>query len=197
MAHSELSPKARAILDAASELFYSQGIHAVGVDTIAAHAGVTKKTLYERFGSKAELAASYLSERDAQWRDFLEARLTAAEPDPEAQLRAVFQASASWSAERGQRGCAMINAHAEISDPEHPAYAVLIHQKLWMRDVFASIAEAAQVPEAEQLARGIFIAHEGALATSGMGVVFEAFDAAQEIAITALRAGRSAESAET
>ncbi|MEU2202507.1 helix-turn-helix domain-containing protein, partial [Isoptericola sp. NPDC019482] len=30
--------------DAASRLFYARGLHAVGVDTIAAEAGVTKKT---------------------------------------------------------------------------------------------------------------------------------------------------------
>ncbi len=30
----------------------------------------------------------------------------------------------------------MVNAHAEISDPSHPAYAVIIGQKRWMLDLF-------------------------------------------------------------
>src|SRR5690625_6777832 len=59
-----LTPAARAILDAAGDLFYDRGINAVGVDTVAAAAGTTKKTLYDQFGSKAALAVAYLSERD-------------------------------------------------------------------------------------------------------------------------------------
>ena len=43
--HADLTPKARAVLAAASELFYEHGIHAVGVDAVAARAGVTKKKL--------------------------------------------------------------------------------------------------------------------------------------------------------
>ncbi|WP_016700389.1 helix-turn-helix domain-containing protein, partial [Actinoalloteichus spitiensis] len=71
----EWTPGARAVLAAASELFYDQGIHAVGVDAIAARAGVTKKTLYDRFGSKERLVVEYLAQRDQRWRAFLTPRL--------------------------------------------------------------------------------------------------------------------------
>ncbi|MDQ4084268.1 MAG: TetR/AcrR family transcriptional regulator, partial [Actinomycetota bacterium] len=54
-----LTPGAQRILDVASELFYWRGIHAVGVDTIAAESGVTKRTLYDRFGSKDGLVVAY------------------------------------------------------------------------------------------------------------------------------------------
>ena len=192
MTPTQWSPKARAILDAASELFYAEGIHAVGVDTIAAHAGVTKKTLYDRFGSKAHLVAAYLDERDRAWRDVLSPRLAAAGTDPEARLRALFEASAEWSAERGPRGCAVINAHAEISDPEHPATAVMLRQKRWMRDRFADIARDAGARDPEALARGLFLAHEGALAASGMGVEAAAFPGGLELALAALRAALTA-----
>lgn len=50
-----LTPAAQRILDTASALFYARGINAVGVDTIAAESGVTKRTLYDRFGSKDQL----------------------------------------------------------------------------------------------------------------------------------------------
>lgn len=182
------SPKARAILDAASELFYEQGIHAVGVDAIAAHGAVTKKTLYDRFGSKAQLVAAYLDERDHQWRDVLAPHLEAAGPDPETRLRAIFHASALWSAERGHRGCAMINAHAEISDPDHPARAVIARQKAWMRELFADIARDAGARDPESRADGLMVAHEGALAATGMGVVPNAFTVAHEMCLAMLSA---------
>ncbi|HVI92222.1 MAG TPA: helix-turn-helix domain-containing protein, partial [Dongiaceae bacterium] len=44
----------------ARDLFYQQGIRAVGVDEIVTQAGVTKPSLYRSFASKDELAAAYL-----------------------------------------------------------------------------------------------------------------------------------------
>src|ERR1044072_3402306 len=86
-----LTPAARRVLDAAAELFYGQGINAVGVDLIARHAGVTKKTLYERFGSKEALVAAYLRERDERWRAWLTAEVDQfPRQDPAARVLATF-----------------------------------------------------------------------------------------------------------
>ena len=52
------------IISAASRLFYSEGIRAVGVDAVAEKAGVTKKTLYYHFKSKDDLITAYLAARD-------------------------------------------------------------------------------------------------------------------------------------
>ncbi|GAA3366506.1 hypothetical protein GCM10017744_073820 [Streptomyces antimycoticus] len=75
-----LTPAARRILDTAAELFYGQGINAVGVDLIAKRSGVTKKTLYDRFGSKEALVAAYLRERDERWRAWLTAEVEKSPP---------------------------------------------------------------------------------------------------------------------
>ena len=56
------------ILDAAAELFYRQGIRAVGVDMVVEHAGVAKASLYHHFRTKDELAAAVLRRRDERWR---------------------------------------------------------------------------------------------------------------------------------
>ena len=69
----------------------------MGVDTIAEAAGVTKKTLYDRFGSKEALVVSYLQHRDARWRDHVASELARVpEPGPERVL-AIFDAAISWS----------------------------------------------------------------------------------------------------
>src|SRR3979411_3412340 len=54
---------AERILAAADRLFYAQGIRAVGVDTVAAEAGVSKRTLYNHYPSKDDLIAAYLTAR--------------------------------------------------------------------------------------------------------------------------------------
>ena len=48
-------PARQRIFDAARELFYQQGIRAVGVDAIALQASATKMSLYRAFPGKDEL----------------------------------------------------------------------------------------------------------------------------------------------
>ncbi|RJQ80359.1 TetR/AcrR family transcriptional regulator [Pseudonocardiaceae bacterium YIM PH 21723] len=180
----EWTPKARAVLAAADALFYAHGIHAVGVDLIAERAGVTKKTLYGRFGSKERLVVEYLRARDHRWRAFLDPILAAAGEEPAERLRAVFDASARWAAEHSGKGCSMINAHAEISDPAHPAYEVIVGQKTWMLRLFTDIAAGTTDPSAT--ARGIMLLHEGALVSDGMHTFDEAYAHACAVAVRLL-----------
>ncbi|MFE5220898.1 TetR/AcrR family transcriptional regulator, partial [Streptomyces sp. NPDC056626] len=100
-----MTPGAHRVLEAAERLFYERGIHAVGVDLIAAEAGVTKKTLYDRFGSKEQLVVEYLAGRDERWRGLLAGRLEAAGEEPAARVLAVFDASRAWADRYGKRGC--------------------------------------------------------------------------------------------
>lgn len=185
-ATAPLTPKARAILDAAGDLFYARGIHAVGVDAIAAHAGVTKKTLYDRFGSKENLVLAYLRERDLAWESQLASRLAAAGPEPRARLAAVFDASAEWMGAHSPRGCSMINAHAEISDPEHPGYAIVTGQKRRMLALFVELARDAGAPDPERSGARALLAHEGALVAFGMGALPAAHAIARDLALEAL-----------
>ncbi len=175
-----MTPGARKALEAASRLFYERGIHAVGVDLIAAEAGVTKKTLYDRFGSKDQLVVEYLAARDEQWRTFLAERLEAAGPAPEARILAVFDASAQWAGEHGNRGCSMVNAHAEISDPHHPAYPVITGQKAWMLELFTELARGTAAGSPGTLGRTLMLLHEGALVAYGLNVFPQALSAARE-----------------
>src|SRR5579863_3244460 len=54
------------ILETADRLFYLQGIRAIGVDTIAAEIGISKRTLYNHFPSKDALISAYLERRFVQ-----------------------------------------------------------------------------------------------------------------------------------
>ncbi|MDA5145852.1 helix-turn-helix domain containing protein [Streptomyces sp. AD681] len=173
-----MTPGARRVLEAAERLFYAHGIHAVGVDLIAAEAGVTKKTLYDRFGSKEQIVVEYLAGRDERWRELLAGRLEAAGEGAAARVEAVFEASRVWSARYGAKGCSMINAHAEISDPAHPAHPVIVGQKRWMLDLFTGLAREIDAAGADRLARTLMLLHEGALVAHGVGVLPDPFDTA-------------------
>jgi AcrR family transcriptional regulator len=155
-----LTPGARRILDVASELFYAHGIHAVGVDTIAAESGVTKRTLYDRFGSKDELVAAYLRARDARWRARVEAAVEAAD-DPVGRVLAPFDVLGTWMVDAG-RGCAFVNAFAELDDPAHPGRAVIADEKRWLEELFAVELAGAGIPD-DGLSLHLLLLHEGAL----------------------------------
>jgi AcrR family transcriptional regulator len=169
------TPKARAVLDAASELFYERGIHAVGVDVIAARAGVTKKTLYDRFGSKDRLVVEYLRARDLAWRALVQERLDQVGPEPRDRVAAIFDVTASWARERGPKGCAMVNAHAEISDPAHPAYAVMADEKRWLLELFRGLAASAGAEDPVRTGGALMLLHEGAVVAAGMRAVDDAY----------------------
>jgi AcrR family transcriptional regulator len=158
-----LTPAGRRIVAAAEELFYDRGITAVGVDLIAEHSGVTKRTLYNRFGSKDHLVAAYLTGRDQRWRSLVRAAVDAADTPVEA-VTAPFEALRTWS-ETNTRGCAFINALAELPDPAHPAHRIAANQKLWLLNLFKELAATAGCSHPAALATQLLVLHEGALAT--------------------------------
>jgi AcrR family transcriptional regulator len=186
-----LTPGARKILDAAAGLFYGRGITAVGVDLIAREAGVTKKTLYDRFGSKETLVAAYLRERDQRWRYFLTERVagSGASGGYEKAL-ATFDVLDAWMRRENPRGCGFVNAAAELPDPSHPARKVIAEQKHWLREYLRELAVEAGAEDAGALADELLLLHEGATVLNGLAVVEDAVAAARAMAAAAMeRAG--------
>ncbi|MFI6610804.1 TetR/AcrR family transcriptional regulator [Streptomyces poriferorum] len=163
-----LTPAGRRIVAAADELFYSRGITAVGVDLIAEHSGVTKRTLYNQFGSKDHLVATYLAERDHRWRSLVQDSVDAAGTPAEA-VTAPFEALRTWT-ETNSRGCAFINALAELPDPSHPAHRIAANQKLWLLNLFQELAVTAGCSHPAALATQLLVLHEGAVATQPLSL---------------------------
>lgn len=176
-----LTPAARRILATASELFYHRGIGAVGVDLIAAESGVTKKTIYDRFGSKENLIVAYLRERDTRWRAVVE-RHVAAAAGPREAVVAVFDALEEWTRTAGERGCALINARAELATPEHPVRALAAEEKQWLLARFTALLEAAGAADPEGDAVELLLLHEGAIVMHDVGEVPSAITRAREAA---------------
>ncbi|PRA80407.1 TetR/AcrR family transcriptional regulator [Microbacterium sp. MYb66] len=187
-----LTPGAARVLDAASLLFYERGIHAVGVDTIAEAAGVTKKTLYDRFGSKEALVVSYLQHRDARWREHVAEHLSRVPEPGIARVLAVFDAAIAWSDENSPKGCSAINARAEIGDGHdgHPVFPEVARQKAWLLDLFAELCREADVPDPDLMSKALMLLYEGAIVTVGMETFAAPFAVARRLARTMLEQDR-------
>lgn len=178
----QLTPAAERILSTVSRMFYEEGIRAVGVDAIAEEADVSKITIYNNFGSKDELVAAYLRRRDERWRAVLE-RDTDRRADPIERLLAAFDAYGDYLFdEEGYRGCAFINAAAEIPEEDHPARAVIRDHKNGTWEHLSALAAAAGFESPEALAERLLILLEGAWVTAVVRRSAEPLNAAREVA---------------
>jgi AcrR family transcriptional regulator len=156
-----------ALLGATSELTYEGGITGTGVDAIAARAGVTKRTLYQHFGSKDRLVAEALSERSRRALLSLEvnARRRSEETGDPAIL-ALFDVIENALRTKTKAGCAFINASLEINRPGHPVHeAALAHLRAREGLVHQLLVEAG-VDDAD-LAKQVVLLVDGAYAVGG------------------------------
>ncbi len=149
------------ILDVARDLFYREGIRAIGVDEIVRRAGVTKPSLYRSFSSKDELAASYLRIYEQEfWARFDEA--VAAHPgDPRRQIVAFLSGVGERADIDGYRGCGMTNAAVEYPKGDHPARLVSENNKIELRHRLRAMAKDMGAADPDTLGDGLLLLIEG------------------------------------
>lgn len=158
------------LLAAAERCFYRNGITGSGVDAIAAEAGVSKRTLYDQFGSKDQLVAAYVQLREDRWRARLAELLQHAGTDPMEQVLAYLSAYATPPVDGVFRGCALINAAAELAAPEDPALRLVqasvdaVERGVEEILVDAGVARA----DATVAAAQVLVVLEGAVAVGGV-----------------------------
>jgi AcrR family transcriptional regulator len=154
-----MTPVGERLAETAGRLFYDHGIRAVGVELIADQAGTTKKTLYDRFGSKDALVALYLRRRAETWQALVLSRL---ETHPTPRVLGVFDALDDWLTQQW-RGCAFVNAYAEIGGTDHPGLPVVRAEKVWMRRLFVALVEEAGYDDPDRLGGQLHLLYEGAI----------------------------------
>jgi AcrR family transcriptional regulator len=182
-----MTPVGERLAHSAERLFYHRGIRAVGVELIAEDAGTTKKSLYDRFGSKDGLVTLYLRRRAETWQTLVLGRLERhPEPGP-ARVLAVLDALESWLGEQW-RGCAFVNAYAEMGGTEHPALPVVRDEKAWMRQLFTALCAEAGYDDPHRLGGQLHQLYEGAVVALTAGDQADALDLAREAASRLLSA---------
>ncbi|HEY0800744.1 MAG TPA: TetR/AcrR family transcriptional regulator [Steroidobacteraceae bacterium] len=143
------------ILSTADRLFYSQGIRAIGVDTVAAEIGISKRTLYNYFPSKDALVTAYLRRRYVVPKPSDEAPLD--------QILAAFDRMERWFANENFRGCAFVNAVTELGDG---ATQIAIDFKEQRRQWFKELLTRLNALDPDSLATQLAILVEGAMSAA-------------------------------
>lgn len=152
------APAGGRVLDAATRLFYAEGVHAVGVDRIIAEAGVAKATFYHHFRTKDDLVAAYVTD---QCRRQQRAAAALAGGPPRATLLAVYDYIGEAGAGPGYRGCPFINAAAEYPDPDHPVRRAVAEYRRWFRGLVRDLLAADGHPDAERTADILLVLRDG------------------------------------
>lgn len=152
------------ILTVAGSLFYREGIHATGVERIAEQAGVSKRTMYQHFGSKTQLVEEYLRSIHDSGGMPNEKALDTLGASPRNRLLAVFD---SPPTDRF-RGCPFHNAAVEAADQMLGVHAVVHEHKLQFIARLTDVAAEAGALDPYQLGHHLAVLFEGAtaLATS-------------------------------
>jgi len=144
------------ILESADRLFYLKGIRAIGVDTIAAEIGISKRTLYNHFPSKNALISAYLERRFVQPRP--------SDKSPVEQILGTFDSLERRFASKDFRGCPFVNAVAELGPESKAVRKIAVafkeSRRLWFRDLLIQIG----VTDPEGLATQLVLIVDGSIA---------------------------------
>ena len=172
------------IIDAAYTLFYQRGFMRTGVDAIANEAGITKRTLYQHFGSKDELIEAVLAhqhqmalERIRRWADCITGK-------PDQMVKMLFEKLAQWAAGTDWQGSGFTRAAVEFADlPGHPARKAARRQKKEVEMYLIEKFAVQDLDDAEQLVREILLLIEGCQTLALIHQNLDYIDAARHAAL--------------
>ncbi|MEU7630456.1 TetR/AcrR family transcriptional regulator [Nocardia sp. NPDC049220] len=165
------------LLATATWLFYSEGLHAVGIDRIIAEAKVTRATLYRHFPGKDDLVVAYLQGVHEMDRAGVE-KAVAGNPSALDALRAVAESIVEGIQSDRFRGCAFLNAVAEYPDPEHPVHQAVLTHREWFLSLVTDLFAQAGDTRPEFAGRHFVLLRDGAMTSgclSGSGEICDSF----------------------
>ena len=172
------------ILATASELFYREGIRAIGVDTVVERSGVSKTSLYRQFESKEALIAAVAAEQDRSfwaWWDRMEEQHA---DDPRALLDSLLSGIAERIGRPAYRGCPFLNLATEFPDQNHPGRIVVRGNTEEMRARLATIVARLGAADPNRVASQLTLIINGAYAS---GLIAEPADLRGDLVYAALK----------
>ncbi|MFE4758578.1 TetR/AcrR family transcriptional regulator [Streptomyces sp. NPDC056704] len=168
------------LLDAATDLFYREGV-TVGVREICRHAGISKRTLYQKFPSKDELLAASIAEQTRSWHE----RFTTGSQDestPRERILDIFAQLDEVAHSHLWIGFSTAFAVINGVGADHPARASACQAIEQLRDFFLLRAEEAGASDADLLSRQLMLIFSGASAHARVREVRSQDSPAKEIA---------------
>lgn len=156
----KITPKEK-LFQTAARLFYQQGYQAVGVDTLAAVAGIGKMTLYRHYPTKDDLIEAFLRDSDKVFWDEFE-QLTRDKPTAREKLLAFFEGLQAYVLSPACYGCPFLNVAAEFPEADYIGHQVALEHKQNVHKHFYQLVAEAGAQQPEVLANALFLLMDGA-----------------------------------
>jgi AcrR family transcriptional regulator len=183
------------LVETALGLFYKNGFHATGIDTILAESGVAKMTLYKYFKGKDDLILAALELRDQRWMGWFRGELERRGKSPEQRLLAVFDALGDWFAQDDFRGCMFINAASEYCGLDERIGELAARHKRMVREEIRRLTDETGVTQPVALADQLALLVEGAIVMALMEEGSDWASPAKEAARSLIRSAQPTASA--
>lgn len=165
-AHTAGASARELLLRAADDLFYLEGVRAVGIEAVVERAGVNKMSLYRQFASKDDLVVAYLERYDARFFARFDESLAKHPGEPVKQLMQYFEDLAKRASQPGYRGCPFVNVATEFPDATHPARLSVSEHKSKLMTRLTALAQDAGADDPAALADQLALLIEGVYAAS-------------------------------
>ncbi|WP_327097514.1 TetR/AcrR family transcriptional regulator [Nocardia vinacea] len=154
-------------LMAAAQLFYTDGIRAVGVNRLLEEAQTPIMTLYRHFGSKEGLVEAFLLDKDRRVRAKFEREVERAGDTGKERVLAAFDFLGRLTADPEYRGCTFINVAVEMGD-QRTFVDIAVAHKNFVREIFARYLTQAGLRQPEPLASQLLILMNGVFVSAQM-----------------------------
>lgn len=156
-------PKPRErLLAAAEDLFYTEGVH-IGVDRLCEVAQVSKRSMYQHFGSKDDVLVEMLKSRASHVMSGLD---TDQDAPPRDRILTVFDSLHAQALTPEFHGCPFVNVATELKDREHPASVAALGYKLELNAFFEEQARLAGAKDPRALGVQLTMMFDGISAYS-------------------------------
>ena len=155
-------------LMAAADLFYSEGIRAVGINRVLEEAQAPIMSLYRIFGSKEGLVEEFLLDKDKRVRVMFEREIERIAKTPKERVLAMFDVLGQLIVKSDYRGCTFINVAVEMADPDHPFVGIAVAHKDFVREAFSRYLTEAGLRETEPLATQLLMLVDGVFVSAQM-----------------------------
>lgn len=154
------------LVDAAMRVFYRQGFHASGLESILEEGGISRMTLYNHFKSKDELILAALRRRDEIFRNRMMKFVDASAASPRDRILAVFDFHEQWFTGKEFCGCMFINAAAEFADPRSAVREVATEHKRAIVRYLTDLCRQGGFTNPPHIADQLNLLIEGAIVTA-------------------------------
>lgn len=156
------------VLKTAADLFYREGVRAVGVDLIVERSGVAKTSLYRHFATKDDLIAAFVENEDQEYWNKWDEIASRHRDDARAELELQLAGIARHIVEPGYRGCPFLNVANEFPERDHPARIAATKNKPELHRRLRVLAERIDARDPQGLADQLVLLIDGAYANAAL-----------------------------